>query len=113
MHNVVLRFGSGTICGDGVDMVGRFTFEGTCDAQGSVSMVKRYLRKHQVLYDGQFDGEGTIFGRWSIPCFDSGEFVLTIARESQPAERIAEIVPELASTAPTEYVRSNTKKLLS
>lgn len=102
MQNVVLHFGEGAIHGDGVDVVGRFTFEGTCDAQGSVSMVKRYLGKHRVQYDGQFDGEGTIFGRWSIPPFDSDEFVLTIVRNREATEEIAEIVPELALPKPAK-----------
>ena len=93
MHNVVLRFNHGAIRGEGVDCVGRFTFDGTHDAHGFVVMVKQYLGKHQVLYRGQFDGEGTIFGRWSIWPFDSGEFVLTVARDGASSAQIEEIVP--------------------
>jgi hypothetical protein len=96
MHEVVLRFGDGAVRGVGVDCVGRFTFGGTCDAQGAVVMVKQYLGKHQVLYEGQFDGEGTIFGRWSIWPFDSGEFVLTVERERPADAEIEEIVPAAA-----------------
>lgn len=93
MRDVVLCFDNGAIRGEGIDCVGRFTFDGTHDANGSVVMVKQYLGKHQVLYRGQFDGEGTIFGRWSIWPFDSGEFVLTIARDEAICAEIEEIVP--------------------
>jgi hypothetical protein len=93
MHDLVLQFGDGAIEGSGVDCVGRFTFQGTCDDHGTVVMIKQYLGRHQVLYEGQFDGEGTIFGRWSILSLDSGEFVLTVAREHSAAAEIEEIVP--------------------
>ncbi|MGH7139697.1 MAG: hypothetical protein ACREHD_28490 [Pirellulales bacterium] len=93
MRNLTLEFAGGIVRWQGVDCIGRFTFEGTCDAQGVVAMVKQYLGRHQVLYQGQFDGEGTIFGRWSIRPFDSGEFVLTVVRDRQASEEIEEIVP--------------------
>lgn len=95
MHDLVLRFVNGTLTGGGFDCVGRFAFDGTCDSTGEVVMVKQYLGKHKVLYQGQFDGEGTIFGRWSIWPFYSGEFMLTLVRdEAASAEReIQEIIP--------------------
>ena len=93
MHELTFDFGQGAIRGEGADCVGRFTFDGTCDGQGAVVMVKQYLGKHQVLYQGQFDGEGTIFGRWSIRPFDSGNFLLTVVRDRAGAEEIHEIVP--------------------
>lgn len=93
MHDLALRFNGGAIHGQGVDCIGRFTFEGTCDNRGKVVLVKQYHGRHQVLYQGQFDGEGTIFGRWSIGPFDSGDFVLSIARDRENAAEIEEIVP--------------------
>src|SRR5215469_12817831 len=95
MRDLVLRFINGTLVGSGVDCVGRFTFDGTCDSRGAVVMVKHYLGKHKVLYKGQFDGEGTIFGRWSIWPFDSGEFMLTLVGDGTACEEqeIKEIVP--------------------
>jgi hypothetical protein len=93
MHHVTLEFAGGIVRGQGVDCIGRFTFEGKCDAQGTVEMVKQYVGAHQVLYQGQFDGEGTIFGRWSIRPLDSGEFVLTVVRDRPASEEIEEIVP--------------------
>lgn len=93
MHDLVLRFDDGAISGEGRDCAGRFTFAGTCDATGAVAMVKQYLGMHQVMYRGQFDGEGTIFGRWTIWPFDAGEFVLTVAGGRSAADEAAEIVP--------------------
>lgn len=83
------------LIGAGFDCVGRFTFDGSCDAKAKVVLVKHYLGKHKVLYKGQFDGEGTIFGRWSIWPFDSGEFMLTLVRDGATREEreIEEIVP--------------------
>jgi hypothetical protein len=92
MHDVVLRFGGGTVSGEGHDCVGQFVFQGTCDSHGKVVMVKQYLGMHQVLYQGQYDGEGTLFGTWSIGPFESGEFVLTLVRDRQTSDEIAEIL---------------------
>lgn len=93
MHDLTLQFNGGEVRGTGVDCIGRFTFEGTCDGQGKVVMVKQYLGRHQVLYRGQFDGEGTIFGQWSIWPLDRGEFVLSIVRDRESAAEMKEIVP--------------------
>jgi hypothetical protein len=49
MQHVLLQFGDGVVRGEGVDCIGHFTFDGTCDARGAVVMVKRYVGKHQVL----------------------------------------------------------------
>lgn len=71
----------GTVSGRGVDMVGRFTFDGEWDrATGQVQMTKQFLGKHQVRYDGRPDGEGSITGTWTIDYFgshDKGPFGLS------------------------------------
>jgi hypothetical protein len=57
----------GTIRGHGRDVVGRFTFSGDYHLQsGRVELVKQYLGKHQVVYVGHPDGEGSILGTWTI-----------------------------------------------
>jgi hypothetical protein len=62
-----LHFRSGEVNGHGRDVIGRFTFHGAYDEKsGRVAMVKQYLGKHQVRYDGRPDGEGSILGTWSI-----------------------------------------------
>ncbi len=77
MSPLILRFAAGTVSGDGLDWVGPFSFRGEYDqATGEVRMIKQYLGKHQVLYVGRPDGEGSIQGTWSIGTVDSGPFLL-------------------------------------
>lgn len=67
MEDFYLKFSNGEVTGQGVDVVGRFIFSGEYDTNtGRVLMVKQYLEKHQVLYDGTPDGEGCIHGRWTV-----------------------------------------------
>jgi hypothetical protein len=77
MTPFTLKFAEGRVTGQGKDMVGRFTFSGLYDeATGTVRMVKQYIGKHQVLYVGQPDGEGSIQGTWSIGEYCKGPFLL-------------------------------------
>ncbi|HZY91123.1 MAG TPA: hypothetical protein VFE78_40240 [Gemmataceae bacterium] len=84
MRGLTLRFVGGTVEGKGRDMVGRFTFRGRYDDQGHVTMVKQYVGRHQVIYEGRYDGEGTIFGQWSIDDMGWGKFALSPVR-ARPA----------------------------
>ncbi len=77
MGPLALRFRDGRIEGEGRDVIGRFTFAGEYGDHGAIRMVKQYLGRHQVLYQGTYDGEGTIFGEWSIPPLWSGSFALS------------------------------------
>ena len=45
-------------------------------------MVKQYLGRHRVLYRGRYDGEGTIYGTWSIGENCKGPFALSPVRAS-------------------------------
>lgn len=77
MTSFSLRFANGLVSGEGRDMIGRFTFAGEYDeTTGEVRMVKQFIGKHQVLYIGRSDGEGSIQGTWYIPGNDSGPFLL-------------------------------------
>lgn len=76
MRGLVFRLSEGLIEGEGTDIVGAFTFSGQYDSDGFVTMVKQYVGQHQVLYQGRYDGEGTISGLWSIGQWDSGAFAL-------------------------------------
>jgi hypothetical protein len=80
MRGLVLRFAGGAVQGEGRDVVGRFTFRGRYDDQGHVTLVKQYIGRHQVLYEGRYDGEGTIFGSWSIVGVGIGQFGLSPVR---------------------------------
>jgi hypothetical protein len=79
MHGLTLRFADGVVEGEGRDIIGRFTFRGNYDDRGAVRMVKQYLGRHAVLYQGIYDGEGTIFGQWSIGEANRGFFALSPA----------------------------------
>ena len=58
---------NGQARGQGIDMVGPFTFAGSAyPVTGLVTLVKQYLGKHTVKYVGQPDGEGCILGAWTI-----------------------------------------------
>ena len=86
MHDFVLRFADGTVIGEGRDMIGPFRIEGAYDEHGAVKFVKQYIGRHKVLYDGMHDGEGTIFGHWSIPPIWSGTFALRpVGAQADPA----------------------------
>ncbi|MBP3955917.1 hypothetical protein J8F10_11535 [Gemmata sp. G18] len=77
MTPFTLRFAGGEVTGEGRDMVGVFTFSGTYDeATGQVVMMKHYFGRHNVLYVGQSDGEGSIQGTWSIERLHTGPFLL-------------------------------------
>jgi hypothetical protein len=76
MRELVLRFSAGRVDGRGVDIVGPFTFDGTHESDGTVKLMKRYPY-HSVTYQGRYDGEGTVYGEWSIGVHSRGKFVLT------------------------------------
>lgn len=66
MSDLQLEFDGGKISGSGWDIVGPFKFCGKCGPRGAVALVKQYLGQHAVLYEGWYDGEGTISGQWII-----------------------------------------------
>jgi hypothetical protein len=95
MSDLVLRFWAGLIEGEGIDIVGRFEFAGSYADNGTVRLVK-YYRSHDVLYQGTYDGEGTIFGEWTIGKYWRGPFALTPERRAIAAgAEIQEIAPGL------------------
>ena len=80
MEDMALRFDNGKIHGQGRDIIGRFTFAGRMEPDGRVLLSKQYVGQHSVLYQGQYDGEGTILGQWSIGLWDRGDFLLQLRR---------------------------------
>ncbi len=86
MGPLTLRFENGRIEGEGRDVIGPFTFEGAYDDRGTIRMVKQYIDQHQVHYQGVYDGEGMIFGQWSIPPFQSGSFALSPVASRPPTD---------------------------
>ena len=91
---VALRLDAGLIEGEGDDCIGSFTFRGRYDAQGKVSMVKQYIGKHRLSYEGNYDGEGTIFGQWLFNPSWTGAFALRLEAAELHAEGTEEILAE-------------------
>jgi hypothetical protein len=75
---LTLRLDEGLVEGEGDDCIGQFTFRGHYDSRGNVSMVKQYIGQHRLSYEGTYDGEGTIFGRWSYSPSWTGVFALRL-----------------------------------
>lgn len=93
MQDLLLSISDGTIQGSGVDMISTFTLSGTIHADGVVEIVKQYDGRHHVLYVGNYDGEGTLFGRWDIDGF-RGEWVISLERDANStAQAIEELIP--------------------
>lgn len=65
MHNLVLQLDGQKLTGAGDDVVGPFVMQGSI-VEGQVVITKQYLQAHAVQYTGQWDGEGTYNGVWSI-----------------------------------------------
>jgi hypothetical protein len=93
MHDLTLHFDGGRIDGSGYDCIGAFAFVGGYDELGGVYLVKQYVGRHKVEYHGRYDGEGTIFGRWTIGEDWSGSFALS------PEKFTVSDAPILAITA--------------
>ena len=65
MDDLILQFDGHRLAGSGVDVVGPFTLNGRINTDG-VIIEKQYLGRHAVEYLGDYDGEGTMRGLWSI-----------------------------------------------
>ncbi|MCY2968592.1 MAG: hypothetical protein NT069_34050 [Planctomycetota bacterium] len=101
-----LRFSDGRISGHGVDWVGEFIVRGRYQTDdGKCWWSKRYIRGHDVSYDGYNEGKG-IWGVWQLlhvqwrggfHIWPKGleEDATETAEEEQPAERevVFETVP--------------------
>ena len=85
MEDLSFQLADGLIRGGGRDIIGLFTFYGRMEQDGRVLMTKQYIGQHAVAYQGQYDGEGTIFGQWSIGPWDRGDFMLRLSRADNSA----------------------------
>lgn len=81
MEDLELHFHLSDVDGEGSDIVGHFTILGRYDNAGCVAFTKRYTGKHDVLYRGQYDGEGTIYGEWKLGELFRGPFALRFANQ--------------------------------
>ena len=66
MHNLELYIADQQLSGSGTDIIAAFTLQGRLRPDGYVEIIKQYERRHWVLYVGQYDGEGTLYGTWEV-----------------------------------------------
>ena len=92
MEQLALSLQGRHLEGSGSDVVGRFSLTGFVAADGRVSIEKSYRGRHSVLYEGQFDGEGKMWGVWALPGYD-GRWMIELGRSgSRDADGFDEIV---------------------
>lgn len=82
--------------GRGSDVVGAFALEGFIAADGRVSVEKRYLGRHSVIYEGQCDGEGRLWGVWALAGFN-GRWLIELGRSMTDDDHIDPLVPRAAT----------------
>ncbi len=94
MENLQLSFSNQMIVGQGQDIVGPFELRGLITPTGSVQLRKKYLQKHEVMYLGTYDGEGTMAGNWRIGEL-SGRWLISLRRSRAQVldHEIKEITP--------------------
>ncbi|MEZ6091113.1 MAG: hypothetical protein R3C05_24445 [Pirellulaceae bacterium] len=85
MHDLLLSFSNGDVTGSGHDIIGPFTFAGQINGDKAL-LVKHYLGGHRVDYPGQFDGEGTFQGLWSIHGF-GGKWMIRVVNDEQTRDQ--------------------------
>lgn len=74
MMDLLLTFQGGALTGEGRDWVGHFIIRGRYSTEdGKCYWTKRYLRGHDVFYDGYNEGKG-IWGKWDLGGLDHGGF---------------------------------------
>lgn len=93
MKELLLSIEGGRIIGRGVDIVAPFQMTGKVREDGAVEIVKQYEKRHTVLYVGQYDGEGTLYGDWDISGYQ-GEWSIKLLRPaSTNSDAIEDIQP--------------------
>ena len=90
MEQLRLAVAPPRIQGSGTDCIGPFMLEGVIIEGGGVSLQKRYIGKHDVAYEGHYDGEGRLWGLWRCGP-DSGRWTITIRRIDDEAELPADV----------------------
>lgn len=86
MSGLLLEFNERQIVGSGTDVVGPFVLKGRLE-DGKVRLNKQYFEKHTVVYQGHYDGEGTLHGRWVLG-FDQGKWLIRIERADHNARNL-------------------------
>jgi hypothetical protein len=56
-----------------------------------VTLQKTYVGKHDVTYDGHYDGEGRMWGTWKCGP-DSGRWMISMRRGGEEADDVDDVV---------------------
>ena len=91
MDQLRLAFSSPRIEGSGTDCIGPFVLEGVIANNGGVTLQKIYVGKHDVTYDGQYDGEGRMWGTWKCGP-DSGRWMIAMRRGGEEADGVEDVI---------------------
>jgi hypothetical protein len=95
MEPLQVAISRSSVAGSGADIVGRFTLDGEIAPGGEVSIRKTYLGKHVVHYEGQYDGEGRMWGQWTCGP-DSGRWMISVGRDCGGTD----LPPDIADIRP-------------
>jgi len=94
MDDLQLAVDGRAVDGVGTDIIGRFTLQGLISDDGRVSILKDYLGRHSVRYEGHHDGEGRMWGVWSLPGFN-GRWLIAFRRERGDAIDAIDAIDDL------------------
>jgi hypothetical protein len=96
-----LTFREGLIRGEGRDRLGSFLIRGRYElADGKCHWSKRYLGKHDVVYQGYNEGRG-IWGQWQIPpSWHGGFYIWPVAMGDPTLKKKAEALDEPVLVSP-------------
>ena len=91
MEPLRLAFSPPCIEGSGTDCIGPFVLDGVITTGGGVSLQKTYVGKHDVIYDGHYDGEGRLWGTWKCGP-DSGRWMIAMRRGGEEAHDVIDVI---------------------
>jgi len=91
MEQLRLAFTPPRIKGSGADIIGPFVLDGVITSGGGVTLQKTYVGKHDVIYDGHYDGEGRMWGTWKCGP-DAGRWMISMRRGHEEADGVEDVV---------------------
>jgi hypothetical protein len=90
-----LDFRQGTMTGEGRDKIGAFLIRGKYSVDdGKCHWTKKYIKKHDVFYQGYNEGKG-IWGNWEIPpSWRGGFYIWPTAMGDPTTPKLREAIDE-------------------
>ncbi len=91
MEQLRLAVAPPRIEGSGTDCIGSFLLDGVITSGGGVTLQKTYVGKHDVTYDGHYDGEGRMWGTWKCGP-DTGRWMIAMRRGGEAAHDVDDVI---------------------